>query len=213
MKTSFLSFSRFLGETLRANGIWRRAGGTKGFTLVELLVVIAVIGVMAALSIPMFRGWGLAINATRAADDLSTNLLYARAKGIALNTCYKVTFDTVGNTYSLFSYSNQDCSGSGTLEKTISMADLNVRYGCNAGQAGYPSGGNSCPATGTGITYSTNYVTFNSQGRASSDGYIYLIPTADMGKFNGNMKAIEVNALTGRIRRYSCCPAKGTTWD
>ncbi len=41
---------------------------TKGFTLAELLIVIAIIGVLVAVSIPIYKG--LVEKARQAADDM-----------------------------------------------------------------------------------------------------------------------------------------------
>jgi|GEM_PF-4719428 len=215
MNKGFFRFNRFRGDVSRGARVLRGANrgagvlGVAGFTMVELLITLAVLTILASLSIPAFQGWTIAISATRAADELTSNLLLARTRAIALNRCVQITFDTSANSYSLFSYADSQggCSGGGTLEKTVNMDDLKIRFGCNSGLTKYADGGNSCPGTGTGITFSTNIITFNSQGQANADGYIYLVPLADYNRKNINMKAIEITGLTGRIRRHSCC------WD
>ena len=57
-----------------------------GFTATEILVVLAIVGIMAALALPSMSGL-LATQATRSASyDLNADLIYARSEAIARGT-------------------------------------------------------------------------------------------------------------------------------
>lgn len=69
-----------------------RAERTRGFTLVELLVVIGIISVMAAISLPNISGFVQASRIRSAQDQVSSAIQRARSRAIALNTQWGVSF-------------------------------------------------------------------------------------------------------------------------
>ena len=78
----------------------------KGFTLAELLIVVAIIGVLVAIAIPVFSGQlGKAKQAT-----IEANLRSAYAEGIAnyLSTDEKVKSFTYGDLTYTFTYAADD---------------------------------------------------------------------------------------------------------
>jgi prepilin-type N-terminal cleavage/methylation domain-containing protein len=71
-----------------------------GLTLVELLLTIAVLGVLAAILIPQLSG-DLPERLSAAAQVVASDLDYARSLAVANNSTYRLVFDPANNRYQL----------------------------------------------------------------------------------------------------------------
>jgi prepilin-type N-terminal cleavage/methylation domain-containing protein len=70
----------------------------RGFTLIEVLVVLVILGIAAAIAVPLFGASG-STQAQSAAEMITGDLEYARSMSIAHQGSYGVSFNTVGGTY------------------------------------------------------------------------------------------------------------------
>ncbi len=74
----------------------------RGFTLVELLVVIGIISIMAAASLPNIMGFLQASRIRSAQDQVASAIQRARSRAIGLNTQWGVSFVIESSNPSVF---------------------------------------------------------------------------------------------------------------
>lgn len=111
---------------------------SKGFNLVELLLVISLIGAMIAIAAPSIISQMSHIKLTRSVRDVATELNAARFKAIAKNDSYRVNF--TGSSYQLQfdnagSWTNEPSRAARTLESGIAItspgASFQVQFNAN----------------------------------------------------------------------------------
>ncbi len=76
----------------------RRSAGIRGFTLIEMLVVVGIIGLTAAAVLPNLVGYVRASHIRAAQDEVAGAIQRARNMGIMKNTQMGVTFVVQNNT-------------------------------------------------------------------------------------------------------------------
>lgn len=69
---------------------------TEGFTIIELMITVAVVGVLAAVAFPSFNYTIKNNRVKTTASDLHTSLLYARSEAIKRNSDVTVTLSSNG---------------------------------------------------------------------------------------------------------------------
>jgi len=74
-----------------------RVGGQRGFTLVELMIVIAIIGIISAMATPLFMTFLRASETRGASQELAALLHQGRELAIARNTDYRVEIEPDNN--------------------------------------------------------------------------------------------------------------------
>ena len=173
-----------------------------GFTLLELIIVIFLLVILAAISVPIFLSWIPEYRLRSAADDLYAHLQHAKMQAIRNNNNWAVQFVESSNSYTIFSnYINS--SDTGTAVKTINLSDHGSGVGYGRGDATSSIG----TWDSDGITYTNNWLIFNRRGmllNVGSIGYVYLSNNA------GAARAVGTPAIAGviRLRRW----AGGSDW-
>ena len=147
----------------------------RGFTLVEILLILIILTAMATAAIPAFSVWLPNYRLKSAARDLYSNFQMAKMGAVNKNEDWAVILDRTSSPgrYSIASSpgENGHWDGPGSDDKIEKIVDLakyrDVSYG--QGNAGEPMG----DSFGDGITYVGDVAVFNSRGTGKA-GYVYL---------------------------------------
>ncbi|UCF92648.1 MAG: GspH/FimT family pseudopilin [Desulfobacterales bacterium] len=70
-----------------------------GFTVIELMVTIAIVAILAGLAVPGFVGWLPNYRLRSGAEEIQSTLQLARIRAIKQNATATVSFDMANETY------------------------------------------------------------------------------------------------------------------
>lgn len=166
-----------------------------GFTLIEALVLIVVLGVLAAIAIPDFSRWGPDMRLKGAVRDLKSNMELSRLRAIRENANVVLAFDTGNNSYIVFvdngaggGVANDFTqNGSEVVLKTVAISsDVNMYE--------------------VSFSFGTSQCGFNSRGLPANSriGHVYMKNT------NNNYRGITTT-IVGHVQIKSS--TDGGSWD
>jgi type IV fimbrial biogenesis protein FimT len=143
--------------------------GNRGFTLIEALVAMAVLGIMMAYGMPMYTAWIQNAQIRTAAESISNGLQLARNEAVRLNRPVRFELTDAANTawrICLWDTPNNDCMAGPNIQE---------RNGVDGGQNASVGGsnmddGNYAVALMPGNQIPAG-VTFNPMGRSDSPGF------------------------------------------
>ena len=83
-------------------GSMKRTCIPTGFSLIELMIVIALISIVSAISVPMWQNYAANTNLKTAAREVMADLSNAKQQAVEENLdVYRLTFNVAGNNYAL----------------------------------------------------------------------------------------------------------------
>ena len=159
----------------------------KGFTLIELTVTIALLGIMAAISIPSYFSWLPRHRLQTSVRHIYDDMNMARSMAVKNNTTAVAIFDISNDTYTIFLDtvenwaldSSETTLSTGTLENDVDI---------------------------TGSTFTSHTYGFNSRGMsAGTTGEVRL--TNPSGRFLG------VRVSTSGCLEIISSTDGGTNWS
>lgn len=178
----------------------------EGFTLIEMVVSMAVIGIVAAMAIPNFSKWKEKHEINGQAQKVYFDLMLARTTAIKNNNNVRVTFDTTAHTYKIHDDTNSDGTEDSGENVKNAILENEVQFAYNTGVK--DTDGNN---VNSAVTFGTILI-FDSKGQASSSGSVLLLHTNDIGITDDRARLISVLQATGAVDYWEYSAAETPPW-
>lgn len=190
----------------------------RGFTLIELMIGVIIMGILFAAAAPSFSGWIQNAQVRTAAESISGGLQLARAEAVRRNSTIRFNLIDASGAglvdWEICATNTTPCAVATDIIQSRSSAEgtANARIGVNddtdapgtvANYAAVIAAGNELPA----------HVTFNGLGRvvklAGADDVLERIDVTNATLANARRLVITISNPGGQIRM--CDPALSNT--
>jgi type II secretion system protein H len=99
----------------------------KGFTMVEIIVVIAIMAIMMAISVPSFVDWRKNANYRKTANEITSIMREARSLAVSKGLQHQVVFNPTSKCYQLQSYNIATNSFNTASQTSCAPPDVTLR--------------------------------------------------------------------------------------
>jgi type IV fimbrial biogenesis protein FimT len=116
----------------------------KGYSLLEVMVVLGIMAILAALAVPNMFGWGPKQRLLSAANDIQGAINLARMAAIKENSYAVILFNTPAHGFTVFVDSNNNGlkdAGERTLRAGVFKSDIDMATGFSGSKASFDGRG------------------------------------------------------------------------
>ncbi len=155
------------------------------FTLVEVLIVLMVIGIIAAIAVPLYVS-AASTQLRTAASMIASDLEYAKSMSISTGQSHSVVFDTTAESYSIKNSAGQ------VISHPVHIGASYVVSFANDSRLGNVDIVNTTFGAANTIKFDNVGTPFNGSGAALSNGYVQL-------RAEGYVLKVKIDTVTGYI--------------
>lgn len=175
----------------------RRTGDARGFTLIEIVMVVMLMGLIAAIAIPKLDIWAYRVNG--AARGASAVLQRAQRLAVTNQSNVNVVFDTTHQALRI----HEDANNDNVIQPTERVRAYPIGEGVLFGLGGAPQRLYAPSISFTRTLGGAPEIVFRRDGSASENGGFYITTAAAANAARPrDARSVEVTRSTGRVDWY-----------